>query len=148
MGKYFKSRLDPSVGLPASAAYYVSAALHKDAQANYNMGIAYARGEGVPRDLKISELFFLDSLKHEKKGAFAINVTRKWLSLLHFLRKYRKLLLILVPLWATVFAMIIGLLLVWDSLDNVGLPVPREQIVRRNQAVNPVPVPPPQPNPE
>jgi hypothetical protein len=147
VGDFFRNKFSKSVGLPASAAYYISAALHKDPQASFNMGIAYARGEGVPRDQKISELFFSDSVKHEKKGSLAVGITRKWLNFLSFLRKYKSLLLILVPLWAVVFAVILGLLLVWDSMDNVGLPVPRERLFQRNPIVH-IPPPRPQPNPE
>ena len=74
---FFKS--GGELGLAASAANYVSAALRKDPQANFNMALAYSYGSGVPVDRELAGLFFQDTIKFDKRAAWPIFFTKLWI---------------------------------------------------------------------
>mgnify|MGYP002789289932 CR=1 FL=1 len=74
---FFKS--GGELGLAASAANYVAAALRKDPQANFNMALAYTHGSGVPVDRELAALFFQDTIKFDKRAAWPIFFTKLWI---------------------------------------------------------------------
>lgn len=117
VGDHFHYHFKPcTLGKAAAAAHYLSSALHKTAQASYNMALCYMVGRGTPKDSELADLFMTDVLKFDKEGKakWPVLLTRRYFAVKEWYRRYGWIVVMMVLLWVVLFTLMVGALLLWE----------------------------------